>query len=459
MFGLKKKPIGFALEERRVRFDGFALGGKKTAGSLIAAKSKNCDCGKGYLVAGLGVQEYMLGGENVPLQGHLPTPDRFFTLLKKTSNGYKEKLGYLSSDGRATVYDENTTAWVQVYAFGGRMRSLLAFDGNGNAQNVFIGEKGLFFCSFDGEVTATAIDKASRAACFFEGRLFYAQKPCTICYSAPYAAENFDEDIHEGGWLKAPSDKGAIVALVPMGDSVYIFYEYGLARLKSAGSAREFTFQNIGYNGGKIFEDSVGVCAVGGEKAFFLATDGVYEFDGVRVKRVCQELTVSPKTTGQVCDYAVFEGTYFLTFTDTNRERVGLAVDAESGKGYFSFAPVASSECFGKAFCHYNQRVCVFAKDGDLLSDEKRIFIASGIGFGGSGAVRLKTLALEGDGALFVAVNGGKRTERFEDEFVNGRMELKSSLQGKSFSVEIGLGAGASVRALTAEAQAIKGIK
>ena len=58
-----------------------------------------------------------------------------------------------------------------------------------------------------------------------------------------------------------------------------------------------------------------------------------------------------------------------------------------------------------------------------------------------------------------MAVNDGKRTERFEGEFINGRMELKSSLQGKSFSVEIGLGAGASVRALTAEAQAIKGIK
>ena len=63
MFGVQKKTLRFDLEEKRVHFDGFALGGKKRLGTLIAGRSKNCDCTKGYLSAGLGVYEYLLSGE------------------------------------------------------------------------------------------------------------------------------------------------------------------------------------------------------------------------------------------------------------------------------------------------------------------------------------------------------------------------------------------------------------
>ena len=460
MWGRKKKPIGFALREAEESFSEFAIGGKKTNGKLLASESKNCDFGEGYLRAGIGVREYISSvGEDVFLQSFLPVPDRFFLLVQKNGNGYAERLGYLSVDGKVMIYDENLFLWETAYSFGKRMKPLIATDGAGNPQNLFIGESGLYTCSFDGTVSGTGITAASRVACFFKGRLFFVREPFTLANSAPYAATEFGEDIHDSGWIRFPSDKGNIVALLPLKEKLYAFYEYGIAEITLAGSAREFAFKRIGYGGGRIFGDSAGVCAMNGEKAFFLAEDGVYSFDGARVKQVCKGLRIFPKRTGQVCDHASFEGKYFLVYTDKDGSKKGLVVDAESGEGYFSFAPTGTTEYRALAFCQSGGKVCVLSKLGELPADEESSFCASGFDFGLRGKKRLKRLILQGEGEMQLSLSDGVNTQSFAGSFENGRMELRPSLRGESFSLKIVLGRSAQVRALTAEAQALDRVK
>ncbi len=460
MWGRKKKPLGFALREARESFTEFALGSKKTNGTLLASESKNCDCSEGYLRAGVGVREYLSSvGEDVPLQAHLPVPDRFFLLVKKNGDGYEERLGYLSADGRVLVYEASISSWTTTHSFGKRMKPLLAVDAQGNAQNLFIGELGLYTCSFDGTVSRTGVTAASRIACFFKGRLFFVKEPFTLAYSAPYAATEFGEDIHDSGWIRFPSDKGNIVALVPMREKLYAFYEYGIAEIALAGSAREFSFKKIGYGGGKIFEDSAGVCAMNGEKAFFLAEDGVYSFDGARVKKVCKGTGVFPKRTGQVCDHASFEGKYFLAYTDKDGVRRGLVLDAESGAGYFAFAPKGTTEYRALSLCQSDGKVCVLSQSGELPNGEESVFCASGFDLGLRGKKRLKRLTLQGEGEIKLLLSDGVNTQSFAGSFENGRMELRPSLRGESFSLRIVLGRGAQVRSLTAEAQALDRLK
>ncbi|MBQ8322563.1 MAG: hypothetical protein IJX91_01205 [Clostridia bacterium] len=461
MLGFKKKALNTVVGTVRASFNGFAVGGKKTKGVLTAGACKNCDCSDGYLRAGAGAREYIPSSlESVILAANMPEPDRFFFLAKKESGGgYAEKLGYISTAGTVYVYDESAASWANVYSFGKRMRPLTAIDTDGNASNLFIGEKGLYTCSYEGDMASTGVTAASRAACFFKGRLYYVKEPFTLVYSAPYSATEFTADIDDGGNVRFPSEDGKIVALLPFKEKLYLFYEYGIAELTPAGTAREFVFRKVGYGGGRIFGDSVGACEAGGEKAFFLAEDGVYAFDGTSTKKACKNLRITPVRGGQVCNHAVFEGKYFVVYPSTDGEKKGLIVDAESGEGYFAFAPEGVSDHRGLAFCSFGLRVRVLSKDGALPSGEERVFSAGGIDFDTRGVKTLKRLLLTGGGSVRVAVSDGKNTQSFESAFENGSMELKASLKGESFSIKLALEKDAEVRSVTAEAQTLGGIK
>ncbi len=460
MLGAKKRKLRLGVKNLQLTFNQFATDGKTGKGVLSAQDYKNCDCVDGDLRLGVGVRKYFtVYMEDIIFPSSVANPERFFMLMKKVGNGYEKKLGCISPNGTTYLYEDTLGRWKYVYDFNKRMKPVSVIDENNNVNLLFAGEKGVFTCSFEGKMTQTTITQASRAACFFKGRFFCAAPPFTLFYSKPYNATNFTQDIDEGGKVYLPSDKGEIVALVPMKDKLYVFYQYGIAQLEISGTARDFVFKKIGYDGGKIYGDTVGVCAVKGEKAFFLAEDGTYVFNGVTTKKVCKNLSIIPLRGDHACSYATFEGKYFLIYPTQSAERNGLLIDAESEKGYPTFAGIGVSTFHGQSFCVCGQRVQVLMKNGALPDGEQGYFFANDLDFGVSKIKNLKLITVEGEGQVGLIISDGNTTQSFDCLIDNGRAECRLALRGKSFSIKILPSAGAIVRSISAQAQVLESVK
>ena len=460
MLGGKKRKLNLGVKDVRFAFRGFSTDGKNAKGVLSADDCKNCECTDGELRLGVGLKLYYSPAkEDVIFASAIATPERFFMLKKKNGNGYDEKLGYVSPEGVLYLYEHDLGRWVHKHSFRTRMRPIMTIDEKDNPTLLLSGEKGVFTCSYEGTVTQTSITKASCAACFFKGRFFFAQKPFTLFYSKPYTPTDFSQDIDEAGCVRLPSDKGEIVALVPMKDKLYVFYEYGIGQLEISGTARDFVFKKIGYDGGKIHGDTVGVCAVKTEKAFFLAQDGLYAFNGVTAKRVCENLPINPMRVDHVCNYATFEGKYFLTYLEGTLKQKAVVIDAETEKGYFSFKNVGLSTFLGKSYCICDERVQLLIKNGELPKNEEGYFFASGLTFGVSKEKNLKSVTLEGEGEIRLLVSDGNVTQTFDLSLQTGGVECQPTLRGKSFSIKILPSVGAVVRAVSAWAQTLERVR
>ena len=455
--GYEKSLLGVTAKTELVRYDTFSVeengkGGGKS-GALVGTESENCDLTDGVIRAGFGITPYLFDdGTELSGASSLPEADAYFTLADKQEDGtYAEKLGFITLTGTVFLYDETTGTMKSKYAFGTRMKAVAAIDGEERTGVVFAGEAGVYFYTETDGMVECGPTKAVAAACVCKDRVFCAEEPFAIRYSAPLQPTDFSESIEDGGRIVLPSVSGKIVALVTFQGAVYVFYEYGISKLETAGGAREFKLEKLGYGGGKIFGDSVGVCSVGGEKAFFLASDGAYVFDGENAERICENLKIQPVCEGQVCGHAEFDGKYFLRFVDTDGEKRGLVVDAATKTGYRAFAPKGLSACRGKGICFADSKLRRLEKDGSFPSGTTYAFSAAKTDFGIAGKKTLESVRFFGEGQIVVMVGTGRREKTVKVKFENGEAKMRVWLRGEYFSLQIVLKKGASVNGAVAK--------
>lgn len=439
---------------KRVRYDKFGVrerGAESAAvDGLIAVESVNCALGES-LKAGVGVRKLVRAdGSDLGVDGAMPEADYYFLLPTAQEDGTEvEKLGFVTYKG--AVYLDDGELPVSRHYFGARTGGALVFDAENAAKMAFSSSAGVHVYSETAGMTETGVGSAGRAVCFYKERLFCVLPPFTLAYSAPLDATDFAESIDDGGRIALPTEQGEIVALKAFGGYLYAFYEYGISRIEIVGSAREFVVSPLEYGGGRIFGDSVGVCSVGGDKAFFLAGDGLYAFDGRKARRVCRELVLNPARNEQVCGHAESDGRYFVRFLDADGVARGVALEAEREVGYRCFAVKGLSACLGKALCYSGGDVCEIAEGEPLPVGEKYSFQAENLDFGVAGVKTLKTLRLCGRGSATLYVSAGGRTRRAAAKFSSGESVVYIGVRGGKFSLRIELKAGAEITALEAE--------
>ncbi len=451
----RRKSIVF--ERFAVNEAGSEAGRSVESGVLIADESENCDLSGGTLKRGWGVQTYAIpNGSALADSRSLPKADAYFHIAKRLSDGsYEDKPAFITDTGVLYVYGEQDFAVEHVFT--GRVRCASLMDGEQNVQTVFLTENGLFLYDEAEGVVPLREGKTGISACVCKSRLFCVAKPFTLLYSAPLNGSNFASSIDDGGEICLPSDWGEIVALATMKDSVYVFYERGIARVETAGSAREFSVTKIGYGGGRIFGDSVGVCAVGGEKAFFLTTDGLYSFDGARAKKICRNLQLSPLEVGQVCNHAEKDGKYFVCFTDKKGEKRGVIVDAESGLGYRAFAAKGLSGSRGKVLCSAAGYIYEAVSDGVLPSGAEALFSVEKTDFGTEGVKTLHSVRITGAGEAEVSVSNGVRKKTRRISLDGGEQTVRVGLRGTHFTLALRLKNSAVIRKVCVDTEMLAG--
>lgn len=423
-----------------------------------ATRYENCEYkANGLHVAG-GALPYPVGGKTAYLASNLPFPHQFFAIPNKTGEA---GFGYISENGHFLRWDKSASAFVGVHIFGVPMRAIHAFDLQGNARLIFIGNGGVYEYTTEGKmITLTGLtDAPDDIACVCKDRVFYAIKPYKIVYSAPLVPTQYTDTAEESGRISFPSGKGEIVALVPHGKGVAIFYDYGVAVLETDGSARDFVWKDVAYGGGRIVPNSAGNAGVGGEKTFFLAEDGAYVLDGNAVRKVCAELPIKPKATGQVCEHAESGGKYYAVYENDSGEREGVAIDTQAETGCFMFAPYGLSTCNGVAVCMTDGWRVSELGEGTLPSSASAQAFFQNLDFGYAGRKTLRMLKVYGEGVLQMEIGQGDKSKHFTLDLSRGEAVALVRLRGERFSVRCTFTSGCKLFGLVSEWRAFQGLR
>ena len=252
-------------------------------------------------------------------------------------------------------------------------------------------------------------------------------------------------------------DCGKIVGLVPLKNKLCVLFEYGISMIEVSGGARSFVRKDVCYGEDKILLGSACVGNVDGERAYFLTRSGVCRFDGVKVEKTGENLTVESAEEDCTCAFAF--GQYFVAYTlfRSNKKRT-IAIDAESGKGYET---ATVNGLFGNnttAIGVCGNTVYTLAKDGVLPSGQEAVFAVQ-TDFGVQGVKTVRKMRFAGEGTFTITLANGQKSWRREIQFVDGRAEVRLAMRGENFALSIQPKGGCEISELRVSIQTLSGVK
>ena len=252
-------------------------------------KSYNFTLGKGVLESGVGVSTAVSKIGNVDWE-----------IKKRSLNVAFLKMYHYRTHSlgdtldRVVAYGENghlyetslnvaNTSFSDVGAYG-EVLSATTYTYNGNTGLLFSTPNGLYFL-YLGFVTQLSFSEIFTTMCSHNDRVFavLSLDEYKLYFSDDFDPANWNISLQEGGYISFTEEMGKIVKVLSFGGYVYIFFEHGIRRLAAYIDQTEFTLREAYLSVGRIAKDSVVIC---GDRILFAASDGVYSFDGVGVKKI-----------------------------------------------------------------------------------------------------------------------------------------------------------------------------
>ena len=139
----------------------------------------------------------------------------------------------------------------------------------------------------------------------------------SIWFSDDLDPTNWSLSLEEAGFIELIDERGALEFVISFSDYIYIFREYGISRLTAFGNQSDFSVSNLFVSSSKIYTNSVCVC---GDKILFLASDGLYKFDGVDTIKILNNINNGfINTNNSNCSACYFNGKYYLLCNFNNK--------------------------------------------------------------------------------------------------------------------------------------------
>ena len=417
---------------------------------LVSSHSFGCDCRNGKLKTAPGGVK-VLGENGTPVVCEEKTSlIRLYKTYDSSAKGYAERYCFLTEDGE--FYVQESDGAFSLMSTGYPFAAIERFAGeNFRYRLAIIGDNACIIYKDDGTFDAAMLEGTAKTGCFFNHRLFVGMKPSKLVCSAPENEVDFTESITDGGMLRFPWAGGQIVAIKGYADKLYLFFEYGILHLSTAGSVKDFSVERLEYTGGKIFGKSV---CVGSRGIYFLASDGAYCFDGERAEALLPGFVITPKEETFLESGAVYNGQIFLRYLTENGYKT--LVIYEDGKDGFYMEPLSalSGEEGGRClFTDETGALCRVSEEGSFGFDG--YFLGEETDFGVMGRKTLKKLSFKGKGSFSLTVKTGGRSFAREVVFQEGKAEVLLSERGEKFTFDFHLNYGAEIARMTAEFKAL----
>ncbi|MBD5131954.1 MAG: hypothetical protein HDT28_05115 [Clostridiales bacterium] len=269
-----------------------------------AAECYNFDTASGALTTGYGVRQ----NKNIPA-----TTQRYwvYRYYSDEQNGYVDQYVYQLSNGILRMYD---TAMGDSYYISGTMfPPMHALNYRLNSKDVLLMScEGRKLFTWDGRILEehTTSPVVSSMALHYE-RLFVtsSEEPTKVFFSQDLDPTNWTIGKDGGGFIELLDERGYLNRVVSFGSYLYIFRDHGISRVTAYGDSSEFSVINLFVTAGRIYPDSIAVC---GSVIVFLASDGLYSFDGYDCTRRLSNLDGLIER-GSATASAFFDGKYYLS--------------------------------------------------------------------------------------------------------------------------------------------------
>ena len=455
---------------KTIVFDKFYGAGVAGRGELVARRAKNCDFEGGALQCGFGSIKYR---PDFDIEREIATgasiygnPKLVFTVLVDSTTLGKvvRTIGVQTKIDRIFIYDPDSDVVKHVYMPKTLLRALNYTYPAGGTKAIFCCEDLLLFYDLVNKNTKIMTDTLT-GACLYHERLFVSTKDA-VKYTVPTEVSNFEADFYGGGEIKFQDLRGEIVWLETLGEEVFVFMQYGIARISAPGVGNEFRVYDIPYGGGHIIPRTICVYE---QKLVFAAYDGIYVFDGKKCSKI-QDFRYAPlKNLNLKAGAGCSDNRYFLYYLDEEGQERSLAVDLENRRNtceYYLLHGVNQSG--GKALCATDYVYSYLDRKGNLAKGEAYTFESDLQDFGSTEEKSLKYVTLYGTGVCTVIVKGmfGEKMIRIDlgDMSVNGggtsaMKRFRVGLRGREFSFEFTLQKGCVIEKMAVEYDELGGVK
>ena len=253
---------------------------------------------KGVLMTGLGLKELVMpktiddpnGGVTMIWDFSAePLKVMHFRFWEPKMNEQQNRILIYMSDGRILfrrVYD-NFDKYVVL--------PFLTFTSVPNMLNYRLNDKdfGIFMTKTDNlqvwgpQVSVTKIEDAPMmtSMCLHFERLFATVEGqnTSIWFSDSMDPTNWNVSSSEAGYFHLYDSLGGANKIISFNNYLYIFRDFGITKVSAFAEQSSFTATNIYTSSNVIFADTACIC---GDNVFFLASDGLYGFDGAGVKKL-----------------------------------------------------------------------------------------------------------------------------------------------------------------------------
>ena len=278
-------------------------------------KSYNFSLGKGVLAPGIGIGKGYIrkNGTSFQIKKRSDHP-RFLKFFRYTMHHLTQRMEKLVAYGsNGVLYDYTLSD--QYPAFGvigsyGEVLSAAPYRYNDSDGLLLSTDTGLYFLR-DFTMTRLSFSRIFTSMCVHNDRVFATlfSDEYKLHFSDDFDPANWSVSLQEGGNISFDTSMGRIIQLKSFGGQLYLFFEHGIMRMTAYNDQTEFHLAKIYLSVGTLYKDTIVDC---GDRIAFQASDGVFLFDGVSVKKVLTEIEEMMED-GRGKSHAVYHGgKYYL---------------------------------------------------------------------------------------------------------------------------------------------------
>ena len=120
-------------------------------------------------------------------------------------------------------------------------------------------------------------------------RLFIAtkEKPYSVLYSDDTDPTNWTMSAGDAGEINFTDNMGKVVKVFALDNYIFVIRQYGIVKIYGGKNDNDFTISRTFTSTGKIYDNTA---VISGDYIIFLSSEGLYKFDGLSTKRICEGL-------------------------------------------------------------------------------------------------------------------------------------------------------------------------
>ncbi|MCL2847580.1 MAG: hypothetical protein FWE13_02360 [Firmicutes bacterium] len=266
-----------------------------------------------------------------------------------------------------------------------------------------------------------------------------------VYFSRDLDPTNWDLSLDRGGFIQVLDERGKLNRVFSYQNFVYILRDFGISRLSAFADQTDFSVSNLFVSSGRIFSDSASLC---GDRIIFLASDGLYQFDGISTSRIMQRLDGVMKPSKNSSS-AFFNGRYYLSFRMSNRkagednENNNALLVYEIQTGLFSILKdvciKSFNVCGDKLYGVTGEgTACYITKCGEIFGEATvKSWVSGDMDFGTENIKRIREIFLTTDYPISVSIISERGKKEFCVTPNPGGNRIRVNLSGRKITIGI----------------------